>query len=598
MFKFNKYFSLAVMAMMGAGFVTSCDDSKDYYGYEVYPGAAGGDVYFPGNSQTQFSLDSDGGSFTVNLVRSDDSETQTVPVNVESLSSTNVSSLFTFPTSVTFNQGSKTAAYTITYVSFTEAGVDYDTYQSYLLSISSEYQGPFASGSNELEINAVFPSPWTLLGTGTFTDEFDWVNSNGATTTVQFYQNDIDPKLFRVSNPYEWITESDYEEYFQFYLLEAGDSYGSTVIPEGLPTIVAYDDFAIEYYDDYSTDMYLVFPGRFTNFADPSTWVYNYVVDWQDNGLPGEIHLSPYYYFFGVGGYNETTAEDITIVFPGYESLDTSVAVTYNGMLHKTDESLEAVAYVELGADVTEAKVALVAGSSVNSDVIAAIEDGSVESQSISASGQVNIPFDADNEEGKYSIVAISYYNKESRGYDYATFTYTPATAETWSLVGTGLYTYLSFWEENLGLEPEVLELYESDATPGKFKITHWMNDQDFKFTVDADGTIVVAEEQSTGVTSGGVEIWVDDLTLWGLDQPGYLEDGVYNFSVIYYNSVSGGYYAYGYETFEPSTAGTSSYNTRSGRASLVKGRTMLLNKKANLTSRLHKNVMSFDAIR
>lgn len=590
--KFNLYIASAIALSFGV--LTSCSDKDNY---EPGENVSGAQVYFPSTVQTQYTLTSSNNTFTVTVARVNDSETVTVPVTVTPQPGNTNTDAFTFPGSVSFNAGEKTANFIVTY---NIAEVSYDAVQQFELKIDDTATTPY--GAQSIVITAEYPSPWTLLGTGTYTDNYDWVSEEeGATTKVRYYRNDLDPDLFRVNNPYKWDTEAEPEEYFQFRLLHPGDTYLGQTIPSDFDvTIVGYSDFVVEYNTSYNADMWLLFPGRLSSMTDPSTWVYNYVVDWQDNGLPGEIHLSPMYYMFGVGGYNQTTTEPITMVFPGYNPVDASVAVTYNGMLHKPDESLEVIAYIELGADVTEAKVAVVPGSAPSADDVADIQSGAIESMSVTTSGEVKVPFDSSNPDGKYSVVVVSYYGEEARSYDYATFSYTAGTPETWTLVGEGLYTYLEFWETNLGLEPEVLELYESDTTPGKFKITHWMNDQDFKFTVNDAGVIYVLEEQNTGVTSGGAEIWVDDFTLWGTGAQGELEDGVYYFAVIYYNSVSGSYYAYGYESFEPVTAGTkASYSTRGGKVAPQKGKSVKLISKAKNSSSITKNKGLFiDSIR
>lgn len=549
--KYKLNFLLAAV-FAGVGFMTSCNNEP--LTYESGNGGSGSGIFFAENTDTQVTLDADGGSFTVYVNRGVKGEELTVPVTVDFPENTKVdlSSTFSYPSSVTFKADETSVPFVIEYVPFDESEMDYDTYESLLLSIPSEYHSSYGTGLTDVEISCVYPSPWRSLGKGTFTDEGWWISDDDDTIEVEFFQNELDENLFRVTNPYVAFTGEN--TYFQFRVLQKDEVYMDQVVPE--TGLVAYPDFKIDYYPDEDADVYLVFPGRFPNFADPSNWVYNYVVDFQDNGLPGEIKISPYYYMFGVGGWNYTTLEPITMLFPGYEALDTEVAVVYNGMLNKPDNSMEAVAYVDLGKDVTKAKVALVPGS-YPTDAITGIQDGSIESQTITSSSQVNITFDPNNAEGNYSIVAVSYYGDEARGYDFTTFKYVPANSATWSLVATGEYTYLDFWANNLGLEPEVLELYQSDADPGKFKIEHWFNDVDFAFTVDASGNIMVAE-QETGFVNGGAMIFVDDLVDYtGGDKYGtsYLKDGVYNFAVIYFDSE--GVFTYGNETFVPAAAGS-----------------------------------------
>ena len=597
--KINKYCQFAVMAMMGTALVTSCDNSKDSFDYNVYPGQVGLDVYFPANAQTQFDMNTAGGSFSITIMRSDNSGELTVPISVVSASNDNVTSALSFPASVNFSAGSYSADYVVNYESMEQSGIGFDVFQVYHLSISDEMKTPFGSGSTELEIRAVYPSPWEVLGEATYTDYFvgTFFGVDDVSYKLEISENQLNPGLYRLLNPYgeaypyndpgDWDTSQDYYMYINamdpdkvFLSDNAGNptffysgmnwGYGEFI----MTTFASYylrsgNEAAAAPYYGTLTDGIIYLPGSSTLCA---------MMEYNDGGLYSRSFNGPAQW----------------IVLPGVTVADTSIDVTYNGLLTKPDETLEVVAYVKLGADVASAKVAVVAGSNPSSAVIEAIESGSIESVAISTSGTVNIPFDVTNETGKYSVVAVSYADGEAKEYAYESFNYTAGVPETWSLVGTGLYTYLPFWEEALELEPEVLELYESDTTPGKFKITHWLNDQDFKFTVEEDGTIVVDEEQPTGVTAGGNPIWVDDLTFWGLDQPGYLDEGIYYFSVIYYNSVSGSIYDYGYETFEPSTENAASYSTRSSRSLIEKGKPMKVATKSVLKSNLSKKGLSF----
>lgn len=599
---FNKYtFSAAMVGLISLS-LTSCSDKDDYS-----PGspADGPQVYFPAGMQSQYQLSQDGSSFNITIYRVDDSSDATIPVTVVPSQVNVLSDAFTFPSSVSFEAGETTATYTVQYDidDFKDEDGEfitdyYDSYQQFNLELDDASTTPY--GVSSIEISAYLPGPWTSLGMGTYTDNYNGCNDSEdddemLTSNVEFQISDLDPYLFRVNNPYTWIPE-DANEYFQFRLLPPGssfeESWGTYEIPEDLGrTIVYYPTFRIDDWGGYGL-MYIYFPWNFKGYDTADFWKYNYVVDWQApktvNGttmtLPGEIHLSPMYLTtesYGKLGWED---QDIVIIFPGYTKLNTNVEVTYNGLLHKPDETLEAEAYITLGKNVTEAKVALVPGSSPTSEQISQIQDGTIESISIKTSGQVNIPFDTENAAGKYSIVALSYYNDEYRQYDYATFQYSPATGETWSYVTTGIYTYLDgmFDEEGVDVQ-EILDLYESDSNPGSFKLENWM-DEDYPllFTVDSDGNITVPEQETGIVTSAGM-VYIEDMNLYtGTNNwPSYLEDGVYNFCIIYY--VSGGYYGYGYEYFEPMTVGAS---TKAATRASVSNADKFLQIKGNLKAK------------
>lgn len=578
--QYNKLLAVAFLA--SGAFLVGCSDDDNKYVPAPLPD--GPQVYIPASESTTFEVNSGSETLSFELSRSATADAATVPVSISPIDDDTPNGVFTFPSSVSFAAGAKAVPYEFT---VDADAMDYDDVYQFTFKIDDAYATPY--GPSEVVITVSKPAPWTLLGTGQYYDSYWGVNDDDDTyegpISVTVWQNDLNPSLFRVQNPYRnWNGE---DTFFEFYVTVAGNTYfGQVVEQDGL---VVYNDYFVEYNPNYDDDVYLVFPGRFTSMADPSTWVYNRVVDYQENGLPGEIHISPYYYMFNTGGWNHTTDEPITILFPGYEAVDAEITVTYNGLLTKPDESLEVLAEIELGADVEEAKVAIIPGGNVTAAILQAIDEGTVDVTTVTQSGEVRLPFNSQGS-GKYSVVALSYYNDEMRAYDYAVFNYTEGTPETWSLVTEGLYTYLEFWEENLGLEPEILELYESDATPGKFKITHWMNDQDFVFTLYSDNTIYVEPEQPTGVTAGGAEIWVDDFTDWGTGAYGELEDGIYWFAVIYYNSVSGGYYDYGYESFEPVTAAQSlSVKGRAVKKDLSKSKNSVFKAVSPRKAKYHK---------
>lgn len=301
--KLNKILSLGLI--VSAGVLYSCSDND--YEWAPVPGAF---AYLDAATPTSYTLSTDNTPITMTVYRSEAEGALSVPVTVTPASSDVAVSAFTFPSSVEFAAGSKQATYTINYDS---SELEFDLPQQFTLEFAEEYVSPYGIGN--ITITMTYPSPWELLGVATYIDEFWWVNDDSDTAEVEVYQNGLDPNLFRVVNPYSF--DDDGEEYFEFQLLQPGDTFYGQTIPDNLGvTLVGYADFLVQYYDYYSDDLYLVFPGRFTLLANPANWVHNYVVDFQSSGVPAEIHLSPYYYMFNVGGFNQTTTEPITIIFP------------------------------------------------------------------------------------------------------------------------------------------------------------------------------------------------------------------------------------------------------------------------------------------
>lgn len=578
---------LSGLVLLSGAIIQSCSDDDNY---TPGPDAGTVEVYFPSTQSTTIYVNEQETNYSITVVRVNTSDAITVPVttNITYVSSssatpapgkTDYDKIFSFPPSVSFAAGEKQATYEFT-CDASDFAYNTDQYQVQI-SLDEGYVTPYGSSSLMFLISK--PLTWKPLGTGTFVDAGWWISDDSSTASVQFEQCEQDENRFRITNPYEWYKDypsmaADANTYFEFTVLQEGQTYLGQTVPE--TGLVAYPDFRIDKDDDGF--VYLVFPGRFGSLGDPSNWVYNYVAEYQEDGTPAIVVISPMYYVFneqgvGQGGWNYTTSEFITIAFPGVQLIDSSVQVAYAGMLTTPSNSLEVIAYVKLGDDVEEAVVGVVQGSNVTNASLNDILAGNVETVTVTESGNVNIPFDADNAPGKYTVVAISFVDGEPQEYAAVTFSY----GETWNYVTEGLYTYLEFWESALGLEPEVLELYESEQNPGSFKIEYWLGGEDFEFTMEDDGSIYVAPDQFTGITGSDGPIYVDDFSLWGDPDESYYEDGVYNFAVMYYDSY--GIYDYGYETFEPATVGTSAQTASLKAAKMFKS---LDTKKVNITSK------------
>lgn len=572
--------SLLPVALLGIASLASCDDSKNYPGY-VEGSTEGPQVYFAPNN-TDVAVVADETDYTYTVYRSVAGPELTVPVYVEPVDDDVMADLFTFADQVTFAEGSLTADLAFT---CDANSLPYDSEQQFWFILDPEYTTVF--GATRLMVSITKNYTFAKIGKGTYFDYGWYVDGNGPQATPDFYICEQNPNIFRLSNPYSYI-EDDADEMLQLQILQVGDKIAGVTITQ--PGLVYYPDFRVEYDADEDDDFYLVWPGRFTSLASESAWLKNRVISYQpaqtleaapDMGevtIPSIIQLAPMYYAFNTGGYNYTQYDGVILIyFPGLEVFDDYAEVTYSGILTNTSNKLEVIAYVEIGEDVSEAKVAILPGSEPTDDDLSDIDEGTITSISINETGTVNIPFEILNDEGTYCIVALTYVDGEMANYGFDSFTYQQNPNLLFSLVDEGTYTYLNFWETNLELTPEVLELYESDATPGNFKITHWFYDQDFAFTMDENYDIMV-DEQPTGVNLSSGALYVDDASWyadywndWFDEDPiySYYEDGVYYFAVLYYAGSSA--YAGGYETFVPSTEGGASTANIWAKSNLVK---------------------------
>ena len=163
---------------------------------------------------------------------------------------------------------------------------------------------------------------WINVGTGTITDNF-WFESSAAVTILKDIKN---PNVFRIMAPFEGLAKAsgasldgNQDSYIELTLLKPGDTFYDVEITQH--DLVGYNDICTGYYHtNYEADVYMLYPGCFTSMCSEEFFLNNCVVEWQNNGLPGRIQLAPYFYMFGVGGWNYTKEENVvTIDFPGWQ---------------------------------------------------------------------------------------------------------------------------------------------------------------------------------------------------------------------------------------------------------------------------------------
>lgn len=166
------------------------------------------------------------------------------------------------------------------------------------------------------------------------------------------------------------------------------------------------------------------------------------------------------------------------------------------------------------------------------------------------ATTAVSISYDAaaigpDN----YQSITLSIADESvTTPYGMSVYTFTAGIPETWTVRYTGDYVYTQFFT---GDDPG-LSLLQSDIYPDRWKIEHWGNDVDFRFTWNQTTNKILVDNQPIGYTHASYgPVAVDDLAHYiGNASMGesYYEDGVFHFNVVYY--VSEGEFGYGYETF------------------------------------------------
>ncbi|MCH5241926.1 MAG: hypothetical protein J1F67_05835 [Muribaculaceae bacterium] len=439
--KFNKYTSLAVVALMGAGWLSSCDDSKNNDFVQEYEGQP--TVYFSVTANSYLELDENSNTVSYPVYREVAGAAQTVNISVTPVDDYEVTDIYTFPSSVTFEAGSREALFTIGY-DITKAEIGDE--QQYELVLENVQETPFAP--DNVVITLVNPIPWIRLGSsnqyGQYYDYF-WgvtLDSTGP-VQVEVYQSAIDKNEYRLSNPYIALNDDETATY-RFRVLQEGETYLGQVVPE--TGLVGFNTWYCEYYTDYNDDLYFCFPGIFNNYNDPQYWQYCRVIEFQEDGVtPGYIQLAGLYYMFNTGGFNYWNQPSVEIFFPGFVLLDTNLEASYEGVLTPTSQLQQVLLNVELGQDITSARAGVMAGEDADA-LVAAIENDQVAYTTFSESGNVKIDFGNDNETGTYTWAVVAYVEDDVKNVITGKFFYISSSSdynpnEGWTSLGYVEYT-------------------------------------------------------------------------------------------------------------------------------------------------------------
>lgn len=215
------------------------------------------EVYFPSTLPKTIELPLNANTFDVELRRVRTADAITVPIEA-----TDESGLFTIPANVSFAAGEDKAVLSI---GFSLDDINYGDFKTIVLKISDENLiTPY--GASSYTFKAGLNEPWSSLGKGKFSDAFLFSN----TYDVEIQQNDVDPTVFRLVNPYEqglkvegYDQQAGPSEYVQFRILQPGEKvYDTTVTMENL---VIFDTFFTGFYNaNYDAEVKCYWPGRFT----------------------------------------------------------------------------------------------------------------------------------------------------------------------------------------------------------------------------------------------------------------------------------------------------------------------------------------------
>lgn len=449
----KKYIESMMLVFAALWAFTACSSSDADYQWAT---ATGEQVYFSNTLPSQKDISFDASSFTVTLNRVKTDEAITVGLALDDTTNT-----FSIPASVTFAAGSNTADIV---VSYDTEKLAYDQYVTMTLSIDEAHATPY--GASAYTFKAGVPSPFKSLGKGHLTDNYYFEDE----TDVEIMQNENTPNVFRLVAPYSAFSGGG-DAYMEITVLQPGDVVDGVTITN--PDLIYFTDYNTgEHNSNYDADIYLLHVSNFKAGADESAWLYSRVLAYQEDGTPGQIQLAPYYYMFGVGGWNQSQTDGIIIInFPGYTPKDYALAVDYKGGFF--DESGKNYASVDLtaGADITSVQLAVIEGSNVDA-AFQGVIDGTIASETVSASDAYNL---LNNYSGYCSVVAVGYDGEDAVATAYAKF-YTEAGGPQWVSLGMGEYTedcLLPNYIRGYASDPLTysVEIQQNVANPGIYRM-------------------------------------------------------------------------------------------------------------------------------
>lgn len=458
--KFNKILSIALMFPALVAFHSCAEDSFEYMPAEP---ATGTQVYFPGSVKSDFVVSAVDTVFTLNLERVDKDSVAYIALSAETDSVT--APLFVFPSVAVFEAGEKST--TITCIAKADQ-MEYDKTYTVKLSIANPEDATLY-GLSSVTLNVTCPAPWKSLGVGKFADAY--LGGAGNYSEVEIQQNELDPKTFRIVEPYAEILEGiATDKYFEFSVLPKGYDFQGTILDAEYVVFKDYNTGA--WNSNYAEDIYALHPYRFGR--TPDKWSYNVVLEYQENGLPGEVSMAPLYYLFNEGGgWDKTTANTISVLFPGFVKADYSAAMTYAGIFTTPDGTTHAVADLTLGADATDVK-AIVMPADADADAVAdAIAAGELEAMDVQA-GRIEVPFNAEELGGSnFNIIAVvlvdgAVKNVASASYEY----YGGGDSNPWQSIGAGYFTddiFSPLW--GLDAPTYEVEILEHSENPGLYRL-------------------------------------------------------------------------------------------------------------------------------
>lgn len=517
----KKIFRHAMTVVLAAMAFTSCSNSKyEYDGAGEWNANDGyAQVSFTKTSLTVEKEPSAPTQTVIELTRTNTVGSATVNFEIE----TNTDDVFTVSPAV-FADGAETAN---AVVSFPKAEVG-KTYTLKLLisdpAMVSQYS---ADNSCVLKVTRI---QWNLLGTGNFADNFWYEDEN----PVEIYQRDDKPTQYRVMKPFGIMAPAAYggayydgtdSEYVTIDILQKDDEFRGVTITES--DLVNFSAISTGFlHPSYGQTIWLYHPSSFTKYSEEKNWEHNKVLSYQSDGTPEQIQLAPYYYMDGVGGWDNSQADEIVMItFPGYTppyNVNIAKEFTYGEQLfagmftsEKLGTSQDGIALC-IGNKIDEVEAAhegcyerFAAQYGTPYCIVSPYAEGYNLYFAVNADGKIVIPEDVTDQPigldamgddiyahinggastfGESEVVLNITFQNEDGSIIYGETNETLANIK-WNLVGTGTYSYFVLYYDldgdgnKIPYQDPGYEIYQREDKPNTYKVPNWCDGGDFIFT-------------------------------------------------------------------------------------------------------------------
>ncbi|MBR4857288.1 MAG: hypothetical protein IKU94_11780 [Bacteroidaceae bacterium] len=453
---FNALLALVVVA----GFA-SCADEPEYTPAGQLEGMQ---VYFPATNPSQFDLEQKDSSFEIEVSR----EVADADANIAIAVTCSNDANYTFPSTVNFKAGEKTAKLNVAYKG---SQMEYAVYDTIAISIADQKNVSPYSISN-YEFVAGVPAPWTA-----------WFNSKSAWTAAGY-----DAAAWPLGDEKTTTCDYTYSLYwagvdaglnisYRQYLLDPAiaqfkiDNWGS-----GVSLIIDYNtvtkncQVAPQYAADNSNY------GAVT-IGDVSHWQgsdYYASYPCYYNPETGQFVLNvAYYVSAGSFGYGPETIQVAGFYIPDY-----SVDAQYLGIF--TDKEQKAYAQIALnavGVDAEKAMAYIVEKGADDAAVADAMAAGDVQGTDL-VIGYNNIAIE-EGLTGELKVVVCTVAEGAAMDVQSYSFEYYGGGANPWTSLGMGMYTegiVCSLY--NIEAQTYEVEILESNDNPGLYRVVNPYGEQ------------------------------------------------------------------------------------------------------------------------